>query len=67
MISGLSLVAGAGLSLVAANFAVSAIENSSEIGIRRALDEATYDWAEVEADGLKVVLTGTTPPQTGSA
>lgn len=63
LISGFSLLAAAGLSLVAASFAVTAIEDGSEIGIRRALDEGTYDWAEVQADGLKVILTGTAPDE----
>ena len=63
LIPGLSLIAAAGLSLVAASFAVTAIENGSEIGIRRALDEDMHDWAEVEADGLRVVLTGTAPDE----
>ncbi|MGR3804368.1 OmpA family protein [Marinibacterium profundimaris] len=61
LISTVSLAAAAGLSLVAASFAVSAIEDGSEIGIRRALDEAMFDWAEVEANGLQVILTGTAP------
>ncbi|WP_428926519.1 OmpA family protein [Marinibacterium sp. SX1] len=63
LISGLSLAAAAGLSLVAADFAVTAIERGSETGIRRALDEATFDWAEVRADGLKVILEGTAPDE----
>ncbi|MAC78572.1 MAG: hypothetical protein CML66_10990 [Rhodobacteraceae bacterium] len=63
LITGLSLLVAAGLSLVAASFAVTAIENGSEIGIRRALDAETYDWAEVQADGLKVILTGTAPDE----
>ncbi|MEM8731921.1 MAG: OmpA family protein [Pseudomonadota bacterium] len=63
LITGVSLVFAAGLSLVAASFAVTAIENGSEIGIRRALDRASFDWAEVEADGLQVILTGTAPDE----
>ena len=53
-------MAGA-LCIVAAGFAVRAIEHSSEISIRQALDENVLDWAEVQADGLRVELTGTAP------
>ncbi len=48
----------AGLCAVAASFAVTVVEENSEIVVRRALDENLHDWAEVEADGLRVVLTG---------
>ncbi|MDQ7070655.1 MAG: OmpA family protein [Rhodobacterales bacterium] len=48
---------------VAAGFAVTAIEDKSEISVRRALDLAAMDWAEVEADGLQVFLTGTAPTE----
>jgi OOP family OmpA-OmpF porin len=63
LITMLSFVLGAGLCLVAAGFAVSAVEDGSEIGVRHVLDEAGYDWAEVEADGLRVVLTGMAPTE----
>ncbi|MDU9002258.1 OmpA family protein [Sedimentitalea todarodis] len=63
LVAVLSFVIGAALCLVAASFAVTAIEDSSEIGVRRALDQASYDWAEVEADGLQVILTGTSPTE----
>lgn len=59
----LSFAIGGALCLVAASFAVSEIEDGSEIGVRQALDEAEYDWAEVEADGLQVILTGTSPTE----
>lgn len=48
----------AGLSVLAANFSVSAIEGGSEIAVRRALDNADHGWAEVEANGLQVILSG---------
>mgnify|MGYP003631501578 FL=1 len=51
----------AGASLVAANFSVTLIEESSEIGVRNVLDDKAMPWAEVEADGLKVTLSGTAP------
>ena len=47
------------LSLVAAGFAVSKIEDASELAVRRALNLKGHDWAEVQSDGLRVVLTGT--------
>lgn len=53
----------AGLSLVAARFAVSAVEDKTEIGVRRAFDNAGDGWAEVEANGLRVILTGTAPDE----
>lgn len=63
LVAVLSFAIGAALCLVAASFAVTAIEEGSEIGVRRALDQADYDWAEVEANGLQVILTGTSPTE----
>jgi OOP family OmpA-OmpF porin len=57
----LTFSAAAMLSLVAANFSVTLIEENSEIGVRDALDEKGMTWAEVEADGLQVSLSGTAP------
>ncbi|QPM90730.1 OmpA family protein [Pseudooceanicola algae] len=48
-------------SLVAAGFAVTQVEDASEIGIRTALDKADLDWAEVQANGLQAILSGTAP------
>lgn len=56
---GLTFLLAAILCLIAAGFAVTAIEDSSEIGVRRALDDNGHHWAEVEADGLQVILAGT--------
>lgn len=56
-----SFLAAAILSLVAASFAVASVEGSSELGVRRALDTQSMDWAEVQADGLQLFLTGTAP------
>jgi OOP family OmpA-OmpF porin len=56
------LMAGA-LCIVAAGFAVRAIEDNSEISVRQTLDQNTLDWAEVQADGLRVELTGTAPSE----
>ncbi len=51
------------LSLVVAGFAVSKIEDASELAVRKALNLQGHDWAEVESDGLRVVLTGTAPTE----
>ena len=53
----------AGLSLVVAGFAATALENNSEIVVRRTLDEAGFSWAEVVADGLRVELSGEAPDE----
>ncbi|WP_299407590.1 OmpA family protein [uncultured Roseobacter sp.] len=58
-----AFVAAAAVSLVAANSSVQLIEDSSEIGVRTALDENSLIWAEVEADGLRVALAGTAPTE----
>ncbi|WP_299563440.1 OmpA family protein [uncultured Sulfitobacter sp.] len=59
----LAFAAAAVVSLVAANFSVRLIEETSEIGVRDALDDKGMTWAEVEADGLKVSLSGTAPTE----
>ncbi len=56
-----AFVGAAAISLVAANFSVKLIEETSEIGVRQALDDAKMPWAEVEADGLQVTLLGVAP------
>ncbi len=53
----------AALSLVGAGLAVTRIEDASELAVRRALNLQGHDWAEVESDGLRVVLTGTAPDE----
>lgn len=53
----------AGLSLVVAGFAATALENNSEIVVRRTLDKAGFTWAEVAADGLRVELSGEAPDE----
>lgn len=63
LILGVPFLVAALLCLVAASFAVTAIEDSTEIGVRRALDDGGLDWAEVQADGLRVVLAGTAPTE----
>ena len=39
------------------------IEDSSEINVRNVLDRNGLTWAEVEADGLRVILSGTAPTE----
>ncbi|MGZ2256521.1 OmpA family protein [Roseobacter sp. A03A-229] len=56
-----AFVAAAAVALVAANSSVQVVEDSSEIGVRDALDANALTWAEVEADGLRVLLAGTAP------
>ncbi|MEX0368529.1 MAG: hypothetical protein AB3N22_20885, partial [Ruegeria sp.] len=51
------------LALVTANMSVQLIEESSEIGVRDALDSEGMTWAEVEADGLQVTLAGLAPTE----
>ena len=54
---------GAGLSYLGAIAAVNVVEDSTEIGVRIALDDTELGWAEVQADGLQVLLTGTAPSE----
>ena len=59
----LTFAAAAGVSLVAASFAVTVMEQNSETALRRALDEGGMGWAEVTADGLRVTMQGTAPDE----
>ncbi len=63
LIVAITFTAAAVVSLVAANFSVKLIEENSEIGVRDALDEAGMTWAEVQADGLQVILAGIAPTE----
>lgn len=63
LVVALTFVLAAALCGVAASFAVSAVEENSEIAVRRALDLKGHDWAEVEADGLQVKMTGMAPDE----
>lgn len=63
VIIAITFVSAAAVSLVAANFSVKLIEETSEIGVREALDTAHMPWAEVEADGLQVTLEGIAPTE----
>lgn len=53
----------AAICLMGASFSVTKIEESSELAVRRALSLKGHEWAEVQADGLRVVLTGTAPDE----
>lgn len=53
----------AALSVAAAGGIVNVIEDSSELTVRRGLDDAGLSWAEVHANGLQVHLTGTAPTE----
>jgi len=59
----LTFAAAAVVSLVAANFSVTLIEETSEIGVRDALDDQGMTWAEVQANGLQVTLAGIAPTE----
>ncbi|OWU85456.1 membrane protein [Oceanicola sp. 22II-s10i] len=50
-------------SLVAAAFAVTTVEATTEREVRTALDLSEMDWAEVQSDGLQLHLTGTAPSE----
>jgi OOP family OmpA-OmpF porin len=53
----------AALCVMAAGFAVSAIEDGSRRAVRDALDARGMHWAEVDTDGLQVFLAGTAPTE----
>ncbi|WP_298850801.1 OmpA family protein [uncultured Ruegeria sp.] len=59
----LIFLVSAGVSLLAASYAVTKIEETSEFAVRRSLDLKGHDWAEVESDGLRVILTGIAPDE----
>ena len=51
------------LAVVAAGFAVSAIEDSSRRAVRDTLDRVGLVWADVDTDGLQLFLAGTAPSE----
>jgi len=63
LIPTVTFAGAAGLSLVVAGFAATALENNTEIAVRRSLDAAQFSWAEVVADGLRVELSGEAPDE----
>ncbi|VAV91393.1 OmpA domain protein [hydrothermal vent metagenome] len=56
------LAAGA-LSIVAAGYAVTVIEDNSRKSVRDTLQDNGLTWTEVDADGLQVFLAGTAPSE----
>lgn len=52
-----------GASLLGANYSVGVIEANSEYSVRQALDMNALTWAEVQADGLQVFVSGTAPTE----
>lgn len=58
-----AFVIAAALCLTAANSSVQLIEDHTEIETRYALDRANLTWAEVEADGLQVIVAGRAPTE----
>ncbi|MFK7940710.1 MAG: OmpA family protein [Roseovarius sp.] len=56
-------VVAAVLCLVAAQFSVAVIEDTSRKDVRDRLDEQGMPWAEVDANGLQVFLAGTAPTE----
>ena len=59
----IAFLLAAGLSVIAARFSADLIEDASEIQVRTALDRNGLTWAEVEADGLRVIVAGTAPTE----
>ena len=60
------VVAGAGVLALAwfgADFAVRSLERQTHETLTRSLVAGGHDWAEVEADGLRVALSGTAPSE----
>ncbi len=60
---GAVFVAAAVVCLIAAQFSVAVIEDTSRQDVRESLDEEGLSWAEVDANGLQVFLAGTAPTE----
>jgi OOP family OmpA-OmpF porin len=58
-----SFFSAALLSMITANFSVKLIEDKSEIGVRSEFDKSGMTWAEVEANGLQVIIAGVAPTE----
>ena len=58
-----TFTAAAALSVVAAGFAVSEIEDASRAQVRDAFIRQNIGWTEVKTDGLQVYLAGTAPTE----
>lgn len=51
------------LCLILSIWTASAIERFSRLGVRRALQDAGHSWAQVDADGLQVIISGQAPTE----
>lgn len=58
-----AFLVGAALSLTAANISAQMVEENTETNVRYILDRNGLTWAEVEADGLRVIMAGTAPTE----
>jgi len=58
-----SFFSAALLSMFTANLSVKLIEDKSEIGVRSEFDKSGMTWAEVEANGLQVIIAGVAPTE----
>ena len=58
-----AFIVAAGLSVLGARVAVSAVEDRSAVGVQQALVGEGMDWATVLADGLQVILEGEAPSE----
>lgn len=63
LIVGLVFAFAAFASALGAMVSAQLIENRSQIAVSDTLDQAGLDWANVQATGLQVVLTGTAPDE----
>ncbi|WP_299968212.1 OmpA family protein [uncultured Roseobacter sp.] len=63
LLSAAAFTGAAALALFTANASVELVEDSAETQVRRALDDSNLTWAEVEADGLRVLIAGTAPTE----
>lgn len=60
----LSLIGAAGAAFWgAAGLIASEVENRTEVEVRRVLLRDGYDWVRPQADGLRLILTGTAPDE----
>ncbi len=59
----LAFACAAGLSAVTANVLATKIDETTEIAVRGTLDARKLEWAEVQSDGLRVLLSGTAPDE----
>ncbi|MDR9395100.1 MAG: hypothetical protein RI571_12425, partial [Roseovarius sp.] len=58
-----TFLAAAVLSVFAARFAVTAVEDNTRAAVRGALDDGGMSWAKVDTTGLQVFLAGTAPSE----